>query len=51
MNANPSKGFYERFLPEKVAEDVYTIEGENHQETALGWRDLPKLAAVLKGKV
>ncbi|WP_191560441.1 GNAT family N-acetyltransferase [Metabacillus idriensis] len=50
MNANPSKGFYERFLPEKVAEDVYTIEGEDHQETALGWRDLQKLAAVLKEK-
>ncbi|MDR0140123.1 GNAT family N-acetyltransferase [Metabacillus idriensis] len=50
MNANPSKGFYERFSPEKIAEDVYTIEGTGHQETALGWRDLPKLSAALKRK-
>jgi ribosomal protein S18 acetylase RimI-like enzyme len=50
MNANPSKGFYERFSPERIAEDVYTIEGTDHQETAFGWRDLPKLAAALKRK-
>ncbi|WP_411333671.1 GNAT family N-acetyltransferase [Metabacillus indicus] len=46
MNANPSKGFYERYSPEKVGEDTYAIEGTDHPETAYGW-NLKDLSARL----
>ncbi|MFC0271158.1 GNAT family N-acetyltransferase [Metabacillus herbersteinensis] len=49
LEENPSRAFYERYSPEKVGEETFSIHNREHVEIAYGWTNLTKLKERITG--
>ncbi|AZB44120.1 GNAT family N-acetyltransferase [Bacillus sp. FJAT-42376] len=47
ISENPSRGFYESYFPELIAEETFTIGKGSHIEYAFGWKDIERLKSML----
>ena len=47
LEESPSCKFYERYSPEKVGEESFSIHNRKHVEIAYGWTDLQELNGLL----